>query len=175
MTDTLAPPVLTAEEVHAKMRHLRYARQRIAEEIATCDADRRKLQDELELIAEHQERVTKDDREFAAMLERELEAHLLNLRATDDRIKSVRTPWGDIASRVQQPEFKRDEDVLFAWADEYDRANFVKVTTHVSLNWEQLKKECHVNGDRLVLGTGEVVPGVEVIKRGPKVSVELVP
>jgi hypothetical protein len=170
MTDTIAPPTLTAEEVHAKMRQLRNARSRIAEEIATCDADRAKLQEELRMIDEHQERVTKEDREFCGMLERELSAHLLNLRATDDRVKSVRTPWGDVTSRVQQPEYKRDEHVLRTWMA---RTGWTTTREVVDFDWDLLKKESHVNANgQMVTNAGEVVPGVEVIERGPKVVVE---
>ena len=172
MTDTLAPPVLTAEEVHTKMRQLRNARSRIAEEIATCDLDRAKLQEELRMIDEHQERVTKEDREFCGMLERELCAHLLNLRATDDHIKSVRTPWGDISSRVQQPEFRRDDAVLRQWASHDGR--FWKVRITEDIDWDALKKACEVKHGQLVTPQGEIVPGIEVIDREPSVRVEVV-
>ena len=169
---TVPLPTLTAEEVHTKMRQLRNARSRIAEEIATCDLDRAKLQEELRMIDEHQERVTKEDREFCAMLERELSAHLLNLRATDDHIKSVRTPWGDISSRVQQPEFERVEAELVEWAE---GQGFTRLKTITSVDWDGIKKASHIRGDRLVLTqTGEIVAGVTVIERGPKVTVEVV-
>ena len=172
MTDVAtAPVVLSAEDVHTMMRQLRDCRSRIAEEIATCDADRAKLQHDLMLVDEHQERVTKDDRERAAFLEGQLEAHLLNLRATDDRIKSVRTPWGDINSRQQPADFQRDDAVLKEWM----LANgWTTTRTVTDINWEGLKKACEAKAGRLVTPDGETVPGVDVVDRLPKVTIEVV-
>jgi hypothetical protein len=165
------PVVLAAEDVHMMMRQLRDCRSRIAEEIATCDADRAKLQHDLMLVDEHQERVTKEDRERAAFLEGQLTAHLLNLRAMDDRVKSIKTPWGDVTSRVQQPEIQRVEVVLIEWAR---GQGFTRTKTLTTLDWEGIKNACHVRGNSLVLThTGEVVPGVEVVERLPKVTVEV--
>lgn len=175
MTDIATLPTLTSEEVHAKMRQIRNAKSRIAEEIATCEIDRAKLRAELELVDEHQERVTKDDREYVARLERELQAHLLNLRAADDRVKSVKTPWGDILSRELQPEYIKDDAALLAWCQD-SIAGFVRERVIYTPDWERLKKACHVNANgQMVTDYGEIVAGVEVIERGPKVTVEVVP
>lgn len=155
------------------MRSIRDARSRIAEEVETCDNLRSKLLGELDLVAEHEEQITRADRERVAYLEGQLTAHLLWRRQADPECKSISTPWGRIESRVQQPEYRRDDKALKEWmlANGWSRERRI-----VDIDWEGLKKACHVNADgRLVTDVGEVVPGVEVIERGPKVIVEVVP
>lgn len=162
--------VLSDEDVALMMRQLRNALSRVAEETATCDSLRDKLHQELAMIEDHERKVTKADRDHIAYLEQQLTAHLLNVRAADDRVKSIDTPWGRISSREQQPEFQRDEATVLAWAEGTPFARTRPLTT---LDWKALKEHCHVRDGWLVTPEGEVVPGVEVVERPLKVDVEV--
>jgi hypothetical protein len=174
MTETLTEiSSLSAEDVALTMRAIRDARSRIAEEVMTCNALRKRLEDELALIAQHEVDATKADRDRIAYFEGQLTAHLLNKRAADPNIKSIPTPWGTVSSVAQPPEYRRDDKALKEWM----LANgWSKERRLVDIDWEGLKKACHVNAERqLVTDVGEIVPGVEVIERGPKVTVEVEP
>ena len=176
IADTTTPPesvdLSTPENVAWAFRKLRDAKSRIAEERATATALTVRLQQEIQQVEDHFENVTKPDRETAAYMENQLAQHLLARRAADDSVKSIATPWGDVTSRVQPPEFKRDDVILKEWASHDGR--FWKVHITETPDWEALKKACHVQGQWLVTPEGEVIPGVEVIERGPRVSVEVV-
>jgi hypothetical protein len=162
---------LSAEDVALMMRQIRTAHSRIAEEVATCDSLRAKLHEELAMVDEHEHKVTKGDIEHIAFLTAQLEAHLLNVRAAEPNVKSIATPWGVIHSKVQQPEYKRDESLLVEWAE---GAGFTRLKTMSSVDWEGIKKASHVRGEHLVMNDdGQIVAGVEVIERGPKVTVEV--
>lgn len=175
------PVVLSAEDVHMMVRQIRDAKSRIAEEIATCEADRNKLRRELNMVDEHQERVTKADRERVAYLEGQLTAHLLNLRATDDRIKSIKTPWGDVTSREQPPEFERDEPVLLEWCHAMDNTGgYPRLVRYFEepdpvVDWKAVKALCHVDGELLISPEKLPVPGVTVKPRPLRVEVEIAP
>ena len=169
------PVVLSAEDVGWMMRSIRDAQSRIQEETVTHNNYRSKLLLEMDLIDEAEHAATKPDIDRIAYLTQQLEAHLLNKRAADPEVKSIATPWGTVSSRVQQPEYKRDDAVLREWAfaNGYWRQQ-TKVIEEI--HWDALKKACHVNTlGQLVTDQGEIVPGVEVITRGPKVTVEVTP
>lgn len=165
-------PTLSAEDVGWMMRSIRDAQSRIAETLATHAKYVAKLEAEIAMVYEAQHAAVKSDIDKCAYLEAQLTAHLLNQRAADDKVKSIETPWGRVTSRVQQPEYKRDDAALLEWALVYD--DFTRMKTTTSIDWERLKAACHVRDGKLVTSDGEVVPGVEVIERGPKVSVEVI-
>lgn len=82
--------------------------------------------------------------------------------------KSINLPYGKIALKKQQPEFEKDEDILFNYAKEREL-----VRTKESTDWATLKKECTVVNGRLVDPNGEIVPGVIVMERDDKFEVKL--
>lgn len=174
MTDTAVESVatLSAEDVALMMRQIRDANSRMAEERATCERLRDKLDDELRMIDAHEERATKEDALRVSYLTAQLEAHLLNKRAAGPGVKSIATPWGRIESREQQPEFVKDDAALLEWALVYD--DFVRMKTTTTIDWERLKAECHVRAGQLITSEGEVVPGVTVTERPLKVVVKVI-
>ena len=140
------------------MQRLATARSRIAENTATA-------QREHERIDVWLDEETRSDRSYAAMLEAAAVAFLRrHLDAHPDGRKSIRTPWGVVSSRAQEPKYERDDTALWTWAGP---AGY----TREALDWERIKSECHVRGNRLVTEDGEVIPGVEVTEREPKFDV----
>ncbi|WP_031517715.1 host-nuclease inhibitor Gam family protein, partial [Desulfofalx alkaliphila] len=81
-------------------------------------------------------------------------------------------PYGTLKMRAQQPQYQRDDAAIKEWA----RVNRpeVLVQQEPKLDWAALKKVLQVAGDKLVdPETGETVPGVVVVERQPKFSVEV--
>src|SRR5205807_9379846 len=76
------------------------------------------------------------------------------------------TPWGEIEERAQQPEYRRDETALRAWAE---RSGYIRRIEKISeeVDWTRLKAECAVVGNRLAHPEHGHVDGVEVIPRQP--------
>jgi hypothetical protein len=164
--------VLSAEDVGWMMRAIRDAQERIAEEHATHAKYFDRLEAETQQVIEAEARATKEDHAKIAYLTSQLEAHLLNKRAADPSVKSIRTPWGEVSSREQQPDYQRDEGVLLGWASVNAAVRYHAETV---VDWELLKKRCHVTGDHLVTPEGEIVPGVTVVERPLKVTVKCEP
>jgi hypothetical protein len=167
---------LSAEDIGWMMRSIRDAQSRIAEEAETHAKYHYRLSAELALIAENFERATKEDKDKIAYLEAQLTAHLLNKRAADESVKSIRTPWGVVESREQQPEYIKDDAVLQAWADAYvdeSGGTFLRTKATRVPDWEAIKMSCKVRDGKLITFDGEIVPGVSVIDRGPKVTVKV--
>lgn len=82
--------------------------------------------------------------------------------------KTINLPYGKIALKKQQPEFQRDEEVLFEYAKQ---TGFIRVKE--STDWAELKKKCQVHDGKLIDENGEVVPGVVVVEREDKFEVKL--
>jgi len=83
--------------------------------------------------------------------------------------KSIELPNVKLKMVKQQPEFTKDEDMLFKYA----KANeMVKVKE--STDWTAVKKAGKVVGNVLIDENGEQIPGVEVMPRPDKFSIEVV-
>lgn len=83
--------------------------------------------------------------------------------------KTIKLPYGKISLKSQQPEFQKDEKVLY----EFAKQNGYVVPVEPKLDWSTLKKSCTVLGDKLVTEDGEVVPGIVVFEREDKFYLEL--
>lgn len=87
-----------------------------------------------------------------------------NTQAADDpKLKTVKLPHGSLKMRKQQPEFQYDETQLLPWAKE----NLPEaVVVKESVAKTPVKKH--------IQETGEMVPGVQMVERPEKFSVEVV-
>ena len=157
------------------MRSIRDAQSRIGEELETHKRYRDRLTEELCLINDAEAAAIKGDMDKIAYLTSQLEAHLLNKRAVDPSVKSIKTPWGEVSSRLQGPEFKREDNLVLHWAERYNFTTLVREKTTREINWEGIRMLCHVRDDNLVTPDGEVVPGVTVFERPLKVTVKCEP
>lgn len=161
--------IQTREELHAVMRRLHDAQSRIEEIRATFRADHARVDLEHERIEDWYRRETADDMRLVALLRSQAEGYL---RANVDKLrgkKSIATPWGTVASRAREPEYRKDDAALVPWA----KVNgYLREKVSVSVDWDGIKAGCHVRGDHLVTADGEIVDGVEVIERQPNVWVE---
>ncbi|MEA4884307.1 MAG: host-nuclease inhibitor Gam family protein [Clostridia bacterium] len=152
------------------MRKLAQHRKRFNEFKIVADVEIRRAQ----AFVERQNMLIEAER---AKLQREedfftgkLAEFYLPLHEVEPRIKSFKTPAGTFAIRQQQPEFQRDDVALLGYLKVNDRTQYVEVTERPK--WADLKKVVDVTGNRIVLrDTGEIVEGVTVIGRGPKLVV----
>lgn len=79
-------------------------------------------------------------------------------------------PYGKLVLKKQAPEFKRDDKAVIDWLKQNNGTEYVK--TVESLDWANLKKDTTVVGNTIVNADGEIIPGVEVIEREDKFTVE---
>lgn len=160
MTATEPTTATTKDDLFRIMERLARVRDAIAENEATARREHERID---AWLAEE----TKSDRSHAAMLEAQAQAFLREqLDAEPDGPKSIRTPWGRVESRACQPEYERDETLLLAWAAEN---GYLREAP----DWERIKRECHVRGNRLVTAEGECVPGITVHARERKFTVTM--
>ena len=85
--------------------------------------------------------------------------------------ESYKLPGGKLVLKVQNPEYKRDDNTVIAWAKENNMAQFVKVEE--KLAWQELKDATAVFEGHIVTEDGEIVPGVDVVNRESKFVVEV--
>lgn len=82
--------------------------------------------------------------------------------------KTLKLPYGKITLKKQQPEYTKDEVTLMEYAKQIG-----KIRVKESIDWENIKKNCQVQGGYLVDGNGEIVPGVTVTERNDKFEIKL--
>ena len=85
--------------------------------------------------------------------------------------EAYKLPGGKLVLKTQNPEYKRDDKAVIAWAKENGFGQYVKVKEELA--WQELKDATAVFDGHIVTEDGEVVPGVEVTNREPKFVVEV--
>lgn len=85
--------------------------------------------------------------------------------------ESYKLPGGKLVLKTQNPEYKRDDKTVIDWAKANGMAQFVKVKEE--LDWAGLKDATAVFEGHVVTEDGEIVPGIEVVDREAKFSVEV--
>ena len=82
--------------------------------------------------------------------------------------KTLKLPYGSISLKRQQPEFIKDDDLLFKFAKS---SGFTKVSEKT--DWSALKKKTQIINGQLVTEDGEIVTGIEVKERDDKFEIKL--
>lgn len=125
---------------------------------------------EIERIKIWQENENQSAESSMDYFENLLHDYMLEERALDPKLKTVKLPHGTVRFRKQQPEYKRDEDKLLVWAKESNLKEYIKIKEN--LNWSNLKKDITlVAGNAIHKKTGEVIKHVEIIERKDKFEV----
>ena len=135
---------------------------------------RNKIEKDLEEIVSFYEgriKAAKDDAAFKiGFIDRALRGYFMTLPHKKTKTEeSVTLACGKLMFKVQNPEYRRDDEKTIAWLKENDGAGYVK--TEEKLDWASLKKDAKIVGSSLVDANGEVIPGVEVIEREPEFKV----
>ena len=76
---------------------------------------------------------------------------------------------GKLILKIQNPEYKRDDNAVIEWLKQNGGERFVKIEE--KLDWDGLKRSAKVVGSSLVDENGEIIPGVEVVEREPEFKV----
>lgn len=85
--------------------------------------------------------------------------------------ESYKLPGGKLVLKTQNPEYKRDDKTVIEWAKSSGFGQYVK--TKEELAWSELKADTAVFDGHIVTEDGEIVPGIEVVNREAKFSVEV--
>ena len=85
--------------------------------------------------------------------------------------ESYPLPSGKLVWKQQSPEYERDDEKVIGWCKANGDEKYVKVKE--SLDWAELKKAITVLDDQAITADGEVIPGIKVIARENKFSVEV--
>lgn len=78
---------------------------------------------------------------------------------------------GKLVMKKQNPEYKRDDKTVIDWLKQNNNGQFVKVAE--TLDWAGLKAATGVFNGNVVTEDGEIIPGIEVIEREEKFTVEV--
>jgi hypothetical protein len=85
--------------------------------------------------------------------------------------ESYKLPGGKLVLKTQNPEFKRDDKAVIDWLKANGLEQFVKVKEE--LDWSGLKDATAIFEGHIVTEDGEVIPGIDVVDREAKFSVEV--
>lgn len=85
--------------------------------------------------------------------------------------ESYKLPSGKLVLKKQNAEYKRDDAAVIEWAKANGLTQYVKVKEELA--WAELKADTATFGEHLVTEEGEIIPGIEVIAREAKFSVEV--
>lgn len=169
-----------APQLDDVMRHLRNARRRVAEVEARCAEQKASLRAEVEADCraadERAAAMTAADRRRIDELEALAAGMLSAEMARNPKTLHLDSVWGRISSRATQPTicWPEADELLIAWAKEQERG-FVTEKTVTTLDKKAIKNACRVEGCRLVLKSGGLVPYVDVAHNGRSVAVETLP
>ncbi|MFW5961838.1 MAG: host-nuclease inhibitor Gam family protein, partial [bacterium] len=103
-------------------------------------------------------------------MESMLRVYAEQLKSDDPKLKTHKLPFGQLQFRKQRDKWKYDNDKLLEFA-ENNLEDIIKIKKQVDKR--KLKKKIKVVGSKAVVAdTGEVIGGIEVIKRGEKFKVK---
>lgn len=139
-----------------------WALRKIAQAKANQDENTQAAQAEIDRITAWRDEENEKLQRSISFFESLLHEFFLQLRESDPKLKTMKLPHGTIKMRKQQPQYEYDEEILLSWAKE----NLPEaVVIKESVAKTPVKKH--------IQETGEVVPGVTIIERPEKFSVEV--
>ena len=90
--------------------------------------------------------------------------------------ESYELPSGKLVLKIQQPEYKRDDEKLMAWAAESGKDELIKTVTKQTFDWAAAKKEMTayevLDGHPVDPFSGEIIEGLTIEEREPKFVIE---
>lgn len=156
---------MKAEWCLSKIRHIRAEQKKETDEL---DRQMRFYQEQKDMV---DKKADDDVRYFESLL-----AEYFANRVDEGFTKATKTqtvyklPSGRLILKKQAPEFERTDAELLPWLKQ-NRPELVKVKEEP--NWAELKKSVTINGENVVTGDGEILPGVKVTEREDRFEVEV--
>lgn len=139
-----------AEKQEEKARWKAYYKEALAKIVSECDSDIDYLQ---------------------SLLERYFETVPHRATKTQESYK-LASGAGTLIMKFSDIDYEKDEKTIIEWLKENELDGLVKVEE--SLCWGELKKGLTISGEKAVIKeTGEIVPGIKVINRGPKFTIQI--
>lgn len=158
----------TMEDAVEADQRIAYHRAKQAEVDALVNAQVEAFQTKIDRLKEWSNEAKKEFVESEKFYTHRLEFYLKQEIANGSKKKSINLPNSKIKMIKQQPEYIKDERMMF----DYAKANgFVKVKE--SADWSAIKKVGKLVGKVLIDENGEQIPGVEVQEREDKFSIEV--
>lgn len=160
----------TAAEAQRRVAYFKRKQAEI-DEVAEKQIERLKM--EIERLEQWQEEAKKEyvEREnfYKHRLERYMREEVRKMQENGKKPKkTIKLPYGTIKLVKQQPEYQRNENDLLEYAES---KGFVRVKKDV--DWAAIKNKAKVFGDKLIDADGELIPGVTVVDREDKFTVEV--
>lgn len=160
----------TAAEAQRRVAYFKRKQAEI-DEVAEKQIERLKAQ--MERLEHWQEEAKKEyvEREnfYKHRLERYMREEVRKMQENGKKPKkTIKLPYGTIKLVKQQPEYQRNENDLLEYAES---KGFVRVKKDV--DWAAIKNKAKVFGDKLIDADGELIPGVTVVDREDKFTVEV--
>ncbi|MEC1552584.1 host-nuclease inhibitor Gam family protein [Bacillus haynesii] len=160
----------TAAEAQRRVAYFKKQQDEI-DEVAEKQIERLKAQ--IERLKHWQEEAKKEyvEREnfYKHRLERYMREEVREMQENGKKPKkTIKLPYGIIKLVKQQPEYQRNENDLLEYAES---KGFVRVKKDV--DWAAIKNKAKVFGDKLIDADGELIPGVTVVDREDKFTVEV--
>ncbi|TWL30569.1 hypothetical protein CHCC16874_1334 [Bacillus licheniformis] len=154
-------------------RRIAYFKRKQAEIDEVADKQIERLKMQIERLEHWQEEVKKEyvEREdfYKHRLERYMREEVRKMQENGKKPKkTIKLPYGTIKLVKQQPEYQRNENDLLEYAES---KGFVRVKKDV--DWAAIKNKAKVFGDKLIDADGELIPGVTVVDREDKFTVEV--
>lgn len=160
----------TAAEAQRRVAYFK-SKQAEIDEVADKQIERLKreiLQLEYWRVEEKKEYVRRENF-YKHRLERYMREEVRKMQENGKKPKkTIKLPYGTIKLVKQQPEYQRNENDLLEYAES---KGFVRVKKDV--DWAAIKNKAKVFGDKLIDADGELIPGVTVVDREDKFTVEV--
>ena len=85
--------------------------------------------------------------------------------------ESYALPGGKLVLKKQNAEYNRDDKTVIEWLEQNGGEAYIK--TEKKLDWSTLKRDTQALNGQIVTMDGEIVPGITVIERPDKFTVEV--
>jgi phage/plasmid-associated DNA primase len=153
------------------LRKIRHLKQKKKENQEFADAEIEEIQKEIDEVNQWLESENNSLDNDIEYMEGLLRVYAEQLKADDPELKTHKLPFGQLQFRKQRDKWIYDNDKLLEFAEK-NLKNTIKIKKKVDKR--KLKKKIRVVGSKVVVAdTGELIEGIEVIKRGEKFKVKI--
>ena len=156
----------TDEKAEWAIKKIAEERAESARYISVCQDAIKTYQDKIEKAKADLDRKT-------SYLTFQLQRYMETVKVKESKTqKTYKLPSGTLKVKLQEPEYKRDEDKLIAYLVCNNYTDYIQ--TVLKPKWADLKKNVVTkDGKAIIADTGEVIEGVEVIEREPVFEVDI--
>jgi len=153
------------------LRKIRHLKQKKKENNDFANTEIEEIQKEIDEINQWLESKNDSLDNDIEYMEGLLRVYAEQLKDDDPELKTHKLPFGQLQFRKQRDKWRYDNNKLLEFADK-NLKDTIKIKKQVDKR--KLKKKIRVVGSKAVVAdTGELIEGIEVIKRGEKFKVKV--